>query len=139
MIRTSRAYIPKSKSQIHITPQRVYDMIEHHWGWLQSEMFDPCPVNPKWDALTMKWRRYNYVNPPYAKKELEAFVYKAFSEYVKHGNESIMLLPCKTDQDWFHDIIVAHEYEILWIRKRLKFTNNKHSSPAPNFLVKIGL
>lgn len=129
-------YMPKSKSQVHITPQRVYDIIEKKWGWKKKDMFDPCPVNPKWDALKIKWKKKNYVNPPYNKDEMVPFIEKAVLE-TANGNESIMLLPCKTDQDWFHDIILAENFEIYWIRKRLHFTNNKSGSPAPNFLVKI--
>jgi len=128
-------YMPPSKSQVHITPQRVYDLIRDKWGW--TKMFDPCPVNPKWDALLIDWKKQNYVNPPYAKDELTAFVEKAVWELENNEHESIMLLPCKTDQDWFHDIILKNDYEIFWIRKRLHFTNNRWASPAPNFLVKI--
>jgi hypothetical protein len=128
------SYMPPSKSQVHITPQRVYDIIRAKWGW--TKMFDPCPVNPTFDGLLIPWKKQNYVNPPYAKDELVLFVEKAVDE-IENGNESIMLLPCKTDQDWFHDIIIAEDFEILWIRKRLHFTNNKWASPAPNFLVKI--
>lgn len=130
-------YMPKSKSQVHITPQRVYDMIEEKWDWKKEEMFDPCPVNPKFDGLEIEWQDKNYVNPEYAVKTLTDFVKKAIIELDK-GHESIMLLPAnKTDQDWFHDLILANGYDILWIRKRLHFTNNKWSSPAANFLVKI--
>ncbi len=132
----NRAYIPKSKSQVHLTPQRVYEIIWSVWGW--KDMFDPCPVKRRWNALEIRWERYNYINPPYAIKEMVPFILKAIEE-LDNGNESIMLLPCKTDQDWFHDLILKNKYEIEWVRKRLKFTNNKNSSPAPNFLVKIGL
>lgn len=135
----TKGYMPKSKSQVHITPQRVYDMIFKKWGWTEKEMFDPCPVNPTFDGLQIQWKKRNYVNPEYAVNTLTDFVYKALKEYLTHGNESIMLLPSKTDQDWFHDVILRSEFEILWIRKRLHFTNNKWSAPAPNFLVKIGL
>lgn len=130
--------MPKSKSQVHLTPQRVYDIIRGKWGWTQEEMFDPCPVDPKFDGLQISWRDKNYVNPPYAVKELEQFVEKAINELESHYRESIMLLPAnKTDQDWFHDLIIAEGFEIEWIRKRIHFTNNKWSSPAANFLVKI--
>lgn len=129
-----KGYMPKSKSQVHITPQRVYDIIEEKWGW--KKMFDPCPVNPTFNGLKIRWKKRNYVNPPYNVEDMVPFIEKAVTETAR-GNESIMLLPCKTDQDWFHDIILAENFEIVWIRKRLHFTNNKWSSPAPNFLVKI--
>jgi hypothetical protein len=47
-----------------------------------------------------------------------------------------MLVPSKTDQDWFHDVIDKN-FEIRWIRKRLRFKNNKHDSPDAHFIVRI--
>ena len=47
-----------------------------------------------------------------------------------------MLLPSKTDQDWFHDII-SNDFKIVWIRKRLKFKNNKDSAMGGHLLVMI--
>ena len=96
-------------------------------------MFDPCPVNPQWDGLKIEWKDMNFVNPPYTL--LKEFVSKALLEYDKF-KITIMLLPCKTDQDWFHSLSYFHQ-DILWIRKRLKFKNNKWSATQPHFLVKI--
>jgi hypothetical protein len=45
-----------------------------------------------------------------------------------------MLLPSKTDQEWFHKI---KDLDIVWIRGRLRFKNNEHSATQPHFLVKI--
>ena len=40
---TKVSYMPKSKSDIHLTPDRVWDMIRENFGYLQEEFFDPCP------------------------------------------------------------------------------------------------
>jgi len=48
-----------------------------------------------------------------------------------------MVLPSTTDQDWFHDLVIGGNYEILWIRKRLKFKNNKNHATDTHFLVLI--
>lgn len=126
--------MPQSKSDIHLTPDRVYDMIKEQWGYSKDDMFDPCPVNPQWNGLLIDWKKINYVNPPYS--NLPDWVSKAIAEANTDGNITIMLLPSKTDQTWFHWII-NHDYKIIWIHRRLKFKNNKWSAPQPHFLVEV--
>jgi len=127
------AYMPPAKSDIHITPNRVFDLIKEYWDYNKKDFFDPCPVNPRWDGLKISWEKLNFVNPPYS--ELENFVLKAIDESLNDKN-TIMLLPSKTEQFWFHEII-KKRYEIKWIRRRLKFKNNKWSATQPHFLVRI--
>ena len=133
-----KGYMPKSKSQNHITPQRVYDKIEQVWGWKKDDMFDPCPVNPVFDGLYIPWKKINYVNPPFEVKTLTAFVNKALKESLI-GNETIMLLPTnKTDQMWWHRLWqVLNKDDIVWFRGRLKFENDKDSSPNAHVLVRV--
>jgi hypothetical protein len=125
--------MPPAKSDTHLTPDRVYDMIEEIWGYTKREMFDPCPENPVWDGLDIDWGYVNYVNPPYSL--LKEFVAKAF-DGVQKGEQTIMLLPSKTDQSWFHDLIFK-KCEIHWIKGRLRFRNNKWSATQPHFLVRV--
>jgi|APSaa5957512535_1039671.scaffolds.fasta_scaffold197976_1 hypothetical protein len=126
-------YLPRAKSDIHCTPDRVYDIIKSKWGYSKDDMFDPCPINPEYNGLEISWKLINYVNPPYTL--LREFVAKAIQE-IGIGNKTILLLPCKTDQEWFHDLLDLN-VEIKWIRKRLKFKNNKWSATQPHFLVRI--
>jgi hypothetical protein len=135
--------MPKSKSDVHLTPEIIFLKIERVWGYKRKEMFDPCPINPKKDGLKIKWKKVNYVNPPYGNGKIKGtgmtligmFVEKAIAESYR-GNRTIMLLPSKTDQDWFHDLI-RHGYEIRYWRGRIKFANNKDSATQPHFLVMI--
>ena len=136
------AYKPQSKNQQHLTPDKIFDLIEEKWGLIKTDFFDPCPPNVPFrapcffNALYGDWQDLNYVNPPFEKEILEKFVEKAVDQALK-GRCSVLLLPTKTDQDWFHDFIISNEFEILWIRKRLKFKNNKHHAPDTHFLVFI--
>lgn len=127
------SYMPQSKSDTHITPDRVWNMIEGEFNLSKDMFFDPCPVNYTKNGLLIPWKKFNYVNPPYTL--LKEFVKKAMDESLV-GKRTVMLLPAKTDQDWFHDLI-DRKYQILWIRKRLKFKNNKWSATQPHFLVMI--
>ena len=130
------AYMPPIKSDVHLTPDRVWDMIKENWGWNKEQFFDPCPVDPQWNGLDIDWRDLNFVNPPYSRQQgerktlLAQFVDKALSE----KGTTVMLLPSKTDQEWFHKI---KELDIMWIRGRLKFVGNEWSATQPHFLVKI--
>lgn len=132
------SYKPKSKNQEHITPDKIYDMIFEMSG--VSNLYDPCPIGTPYkspcffNGLYGDWREWNYVNPPYEVKTLTKFVVKAV-EQAKKGNKSWMLLPSKTDQEWFHQYI-KHRH-ITWIFRRLKFKNNKDSATDPHFLVLI--
>jgi len=130
------SYMPPIKSDVHITPDRVWDMIKDNWGYEKEQFFDPCPVNPQWNGLDIDWKELNYVNPPYSREQgekktlLTLFVDKALEE----KGTTIMLLPSKTDQEWFHKI---KEFDMMWIRGRLKFVGNEWSATQPHFLVKI--
>ena len=125
--------MPPSKSDTHITPDRVWDIIQGELNLKKDDFFDPCPVNYTRNGLLIPWKKLNYVNPPYTL--LKEFVARAIEESLI-GKRTIMLLPSKTDQDWFHNII-DRKYQIFWIRKRLKFKNNKHHATQPHFLVVI--
>jgi len=128
------AYIPKSKSEVHITPDTIYKDIRKIWGYTRNQLFDPCPTNHKFNGLDIPWHKVNLVNPPYP--QLTEFVVKAFLEKLR-GKKSIMLLPSKTDQMWFHNFILEYGYDIHWIRGRLTFANDKWQAPQPHFLVMI--
>lgn len=134
------SYKPKSKHQEHITPDKIYDMIYEFSGVSKSQLYDPCPAGIPYKApcffngLYGDWQKWNYVNPMYEVKTLTKFVIKAI-EQSKKGNKSWMLLPSKTDQEWFHKYI-KHKH-ITWIEKRLKFKNNTNHATDPHFLVLI--
>jgi len=133
--------MPQSKSDTHITPDEVFGVIDECWHIAKHEMFDPCPARPAFDGLTIPWKPWNFVNPPYARvkgdKEtmLHKFVIKALKE-AKLGHKSIMLLPSKTDQEWFH-LLVKSGYSKYWFNHRLKFVGNKWAATQPHFLVRI--
>jgi len=134
--------MPKSKNQEHLTPDRVFNLIFLNFGIPKNYFYDPCPTGIPFrspcffNGLYGNWKKYNFVNPPYEIKTLTKFVEKAVDQAQK-GMVSVLLLPCKTDQLWFHELILKNNFEILWIRKRLKFKNNKDSATGSHFLVKI--
>lgn len=45
-----------------------------------------------------------------------------------------MLLPARTDTQWFHEYIYGHA-EIRFIKGRLKFGNAQNNAPFPSMIV----
>lgn len=125
--------MPKSKSDEWETPNVVFDMIFLHFGLRSKDMFDPCPISNTVNALSLEWQDVNYVNPPYSL--LKEFVSKAI-EQSKKQKIVIMLLPSKTDQQWFHDLI-GIKHKIIFIKGRLKFRNAQYHATQPHFLIRI--
>jgi len=115
------------KSDHWETPQEIKD--------LYKDYFDPCPLHhniKEWDGLKIKWKSYTYVNPPYS--NIRAWLEKA-EEELKEVNclKIVFLVPARTDTKWFHEI--AKNYEIRFIKGRLKFSNSKHSAPFPSMFI----
>ena len=108
----------KNRKPIHddwATPPEVLNLIEMEFG----KFFDPCPLKADFDGLKISWQDVNYINPPYNRKDKEAFIRKAFDESQK-GKTCIMLLPVSTSTKIFHEIIYPYA-EIRFLKGRVKF------------------
>ena len=110
------------------TPRTVYQILDAEFSF----NFDPCPVSPEFDGLSIEWKESNYVNPPYG-RELPKWIKKGYEEYLK-GKTVIFLVPSRTDTRWWHDYCMKAD-EIRFIRGRLKFDEHKNSAPFPSAIV----
>jgi phage N-6-adenine-methyltransferase len=73
-----------------------------------------------------------WCNPPYG-REIGKWVEKGFRESADH-QPVVMLLPARTDTQWFHDYCLNGE--IRFLRGRLNFDDLKPSrAPFPSMLV----
>lgn len=110
----------KNRNLIHHnnweTPKYLYDELHNEFDF----DFDPCPINAKFDGLSVNWGKRNFVNPPYERKIKSNFVYKAIHES-KKGNLCVLLLPVSTSSILFHDFIQPNAEEIRFIKGRVKF------------------
>lgn len=113
------------------TPKELYKQLNREFHFT----FDPCPVKPKFDGLSISWRKRNYVNPPYGRK-IGPWIKKAYEES-QNGKLVVMLIPSRTDTKWWHDYIMKAN-EIRFIRGRLKFSEHKSSAPFPSAIVIFG-
>jgi len=131
-------YINKAKSDSWATPSHIKNSLQEEFNF---DDYDPCPLNdnPNFNGLKEEWASKTFVNPPYSKlkstvKNGLGWVEKAHNETLKN-KLVVLLLPARTDTQWFHDIILKNNYEVRFIKGRLKFGDKKGSAPFPNILV----
>tara|TARA_R100000315_G_C5232856_1_gene143913 strand:+ start:1971 stop:2456 length:486 start_codon:yes stop_codon:yes gene_type:complete len=87
-------------------------------------------------GLTKDWTNERvFCNPPYS--DLGLWIKKCYVES-KNAKLIVMLIPCRTDTKNFHKYI-WNIAEIIYIKGRLKFTNDngksKGSAPFPSMIV----
>jgi site-specific DNA-methyltransferase (adenine-specific) len=108
------------------TPPALLTWIQKNYG----QTFDPCPINPTVDGLTIDWPDRNYVNPPYS--EISVWAKKAYEEYLK-GRFVAFLCFVRTDTQYFHNYLV-HCSTIYLFEGRLRFGDGKGSATFPSML-----
>ena len=80
-----------------------------------SSLANPIP----WDGERV------FCNPPYS--DIEAFVRLAPKAAI-----AVLLLPVRTDSDWFR-LLIEGEVELRWFRKRVRFLQNGQPMDSPRF------
>lgn len=129
-----------SKKMDWRTPQAFFDDLNREFHFVLDAAAMPenakCTqyFTPETDGLSRSWDVGGSVfcNPPYGRK-IGKWVQKAYSEYVRGGGVTIvMLIPARTDTSYFHDYIYG-KAEIRFLRGRLKFEdeNGVAMNPAP--------
>ena len=132
------AYMNKAITDSWSTPITLKTKLDKEFDFVD---FDPCPLNdePDFDGLRVDWPIRIFVNPPYSKlgttkKHGMGWIEKGHIE-AKKGKLVVMLVPARTCTHWFHEIVLENEYEIRYIKGRLKFGGKKHSAPFSSILI----
>jgi hypothetical protein len=110
------------------TPKALYAALDMLFGF----DFDPCPVAPTFDGLTVEWGASNYMNPPYG-TEIGKWIKKGY-EQSRKGKVVVMLIPSRTDTRYWHDYIMKAN-EVWFLKGRLKFDDQKSGAPFPSAIV----
>ena len=130
-----------SKTDLWATPQEFYDKLNAEFQFT----LDPCATSQnakcekyytkKEDGLKQNWQGETvFCNPPYG-RVIKDWVKKCYEESRKENTTVVMLIPARTDTNYFHDYIYNKAKEIRFIRGRLKFGNAKNSAPFPSMVV----
>jgi hypothetical protein len=98
-----------------------------------AQIFDPCPANPQQDGLSIKWKAWNFVNPPF--REASKWIRKAHDE--EKEKATVVLVPVRTSANWMHDIALpSAESVIIWINS---VTFKPHIRPLPLAIMTFGI
>ena len=97
---------------------------------------DPCPLDghitgPDGLDRNVPWGKRNYINPPYVKAGIEAFVKRAIEEMAR-GNDSFFLMPFRASLLYYHEAM-QHCTGIRFLGRNIKFEG--YNSPFPQQLV----
>jgi phage N-6-adenine-methyltransferase len=90
----------------------------------------------KEDGLASSWEKHIvWLNPPYGigKAPISAWVKKAYAESLT-GATSVLLIPARTNTNWFHEICLAKGI-VRFVKGRPKFGDATHGLPQPLCLV----
>lgn len=129
-----------SKTDLWATPQDFFDKLDDEFGF----SIDVCalPENakckryytPEMDGLAQPWTGRVWCNPPYG-REIARWVERGYQSIATGtADVVVMLLPARTDTQWFHKYIYG-KGEIRFIEGRLKFGDAKNSAPFPSMVV----
>lgn len=123
------------------TPDHLFADLNREFGFTldaaasASNAKVPLFYDKATDAMKMPWSPHVvWLNPPYGEGyKLAQWVKKAFDESAA-GATVVMLIPARTNTNWFHDLALARG-EVRFIRGRPKFGDADHGLPTPLCLV----
>lgn len=112
-------------STVWETPPEVFDPVNDEFNFT----LDVCatPQNAKCDrylteakdGLLSSWDgEVCWCNPPYG-KDVKKWCKKALDQS-KKGTTTVLLIPCKTNTNWWHDLVIPFA-EIRFLRGRVRF------------------
>ena len=123
-----------SKTDLWETPQHLFEELNKEFCFDTDACALPenakCPhyYTPEQDGLKQEWTGTIWCNPPYG-RSIAKWVEKAATSRAT----VVMLLPARTDTQWFHRYIYQKN-EIRFIPGRLKFGKAKHNAPFPSMV-----
>lgn len=78
-----------------------------------------------------------WCNPSYG-RDITDWVAKAYLESRKPHTVVVLLVPARTDTQWFHDYVYHHAGDIRFVRGRLIFEGARFNAPFPVMVVVFG-
>jgi len=121
------------------TPQSLFDTINSRFNFTldaaASAQNSKCSeyFTQKQNAIVQDWGSHVvWLNPPYGEKtgnRIQDWMKKSYDASLK-GAAVVMLIPARTNTNWFHDICLKYG-SVEFIRGRPKFGDAKHGLPQP--------
>lgn len=121
------------------TPKHIFDDLDREFHF----DLDPCSTDENCkcdlhyteaeDGLKQDWGGHRvFCNPPYG--EIAKWVEKCYYEGNKDNTLVVMLIPCRTDTQYFHNFIYNRS-EIRFVNGRLRFGGCDNNAPFPSMVV----
>jgi len=135
----------RTQKQQWETPDELFDFLNRiynfDWDLAGDSKNTKCKkfYSKEEDALSKKWKGVCWLNPPYGEKKskLSDWIKKSFDESNEGNCKVVMLIPARTNTNWWHDYCMKSE-EVLFIKGRPKFKGCVHGLPQPLALVVFG-
>lgn len=140
---TNKPYMPKSKSTEWETPDWLFNQLNEEFEFTvdaaaskENKKLDFFWSKEK-DGLKQSWAGERvWVNPPWGADDLRAWTENAWQEANLNGVTTVMLVPVKADQDWWH--LYALRAERRFIPGRVYFGDSNGSYPGPVAVLVFG-
>lgn len=118
------------------TPWDLYNLLDSKFKFT----LDPCATmenhkcakffTKEQNGLEQSWENERvFCNPPYG-SQISEWVAKAWSECLHNNVFVVMLLPPRTDTNWFHEY-ASWTSEIWFLKGRVKFQNPINPGQSP--------
>lgn len=126
----SKSSLQREKKEYN-TPLFLYEYLNRFFHF----KIDPCAtagynhlgVDYAYDkfsnGMEQQWDKATFVNPPYGYGNEEIWLWKSMNEFNKNGKPVFILLPAKTEMDWFRDGMVSAQV-IIFPKGRVRFIKN---------------
>ena len=106
------AALLSSKNMCWCTPQDLFDKLNDEFDFVldaaATDKTTKCRLyyTPETDGLSQSWDCGGAVfcNPPYGRK-IGKWIQKAYHEAARGKNPIVLLIPARTDTNYFHDYI----------------------------------
>ena len=121
---------PLSESDEWETPSEEYTSLIYQYNF--DPILDVCATDQNAmldnfltkddNSLSKKWAKSNWCNPPNSKPNKKLFIQKAHEEFLKYGNETLMIIPANTlCTVYAREFILNPKYHYEPITRRIRF------------------
>jgi len=123
----------QSKNQTYETPLSLFDPIDDEFKFTLDVAADKDNAKCRHfftkevNGLEQAWSGSCWCNPPF--REQSKWVKKACAEANEGRATTVLLIPARTNTNWWHDYCMKGE--VRFIRGRPKFAGCKYGLPQP--------
>jgi site-specific DNA-methyltransferase (adenine-specific) len=86
------------------------------------------------DAFSKEWNKNFWMNPPFS-KDLKKWVQRAYKQSLKHKVIGVLILPVRSNTNWWHKYIIDTKAEVRFLKGETKFVGHKRGLWLPFAIV----